>query len=67
MICDTWWGVKIFSKFQLLALTVWERQCFEDWEEKDDSVTELINNEGVRRTAPATPGLLNIIPHISIS
>ena len=28
--------------------------------EKDQLVTELINNEGVCRTAPATPGLLNI-------
>ena len=27
-------------------------------EEKDDSVNELMSDEGVCRTAPATPGLL---------
>ena len=32
----------------------------EDWEEKDHGPTDLINNEGVCKTAPATPGLLNI-------
>ena len=30
----------------------------EDWEEKADGLTELINDEGVCRTAPATPGML---------
>ena len=38
--------------------------CFEDLEEKVDSVNEsidqLINEKGVCRTAPATPRLLNI-------
>ena len=29
-------------------------------EEKGDLVNQLISNEGVCRTAPATPGLLNI-------
>ena len=29
-------------------------------EEKDDSLTDLMNDEAVFRTAPATPGLLNI-------
>ena len=33
---------------------------YEDLEEKDDSVNELINDEAVCRTAPATPGLLII-------
>ena len=39
---------------------VWERQCFEDWEDKDRLLNESINNKGVRvcRTAPAAPGLL---------
>ena len=32
----------------------------EDLEEKADSVTQLINDEAVLRTAPATPGLLKI-------
>ena len=30
-------------------------------EEKDELVNELINDEGVCRTAPATPGLLKIL------
>ena len=37
-----------------LALTVLELWCFEDLEEKD----QLTNDEGVCRTARATPGLL---------
>ena len=32
---------------------------FEDLEEKDDSLNQLINHEAVSKTAPATPGLLN--------
>ena len=44
-----------------LALTVWELWCFENSEEKDDSVTELINYEAVCRTASATPDLLKIL------
>ena len=38
---------------------VWESQCFEDWEEMDDSATHWNNHRGVCRTALATPGLLN--------
>ena len=33
---------------------------FEDWEEKEEWLTDLINDGGVCRTAPATPGLLII-------
>ena len=33
--------------------------CFEDWEQKDHSMNELMNYKGVFRTAPATPGLLH--------
>ena len=40
-----------------LALTVWERQCLEDSEQKNHStnewINELINDESVHRTAPA--------------
>ena len=47
------------------ALTVWDRQCLKDSERKDDlinqSMNEIINEEGVYRTAPATPGLLIIL------
>ena len=43
---DTWWGVNILSKFQIFT--------------KSESLTQLINLKDVCRTAPATPGLLNI-------
>ena len=40
-------------------LTVWDRECLRDLNER---MTQLINqsidDEGVHRTAPATPGLL---------
>ena len=39
---------------------VWDRQCLEDYEQKDHLINELISNGGVYRTAPATPGLLKI-------
>ena len=39
-----------------LALPVWERQFFEDLEEKD----LLFSFKAVCRTAPATPGLLTM-------
>ena len=35
--------------------------CFEDLEEKDDSINQSITDGGVCRTAPATPGLLNTL------
>ena len=46
---------------------VWDLWCLEDWEEKADLVTELINYEAVCRTAPATLGLLNIVELPDIS
>ena len=49
MTCDTLWGVNIISKLS-----------FEGLEEKDVSLTEVINDKGVCRTAPATTGLLII-------
>ena len=39
---------------------VWDLWYIEDLEEKDESISELINYKGVCRTALATPGLLNI-------
>ena len=39
---------------------VWDRQCLEDSEWKDDSINEWITHEGISRTDLATPGLLNI-------
>ena len=38
---------------------VWDRQCLDDSEQKDHLMNESVNYEGVYRTAPATPGLLN--------
>ena len=49
--------------FRILALIVWNLWLFEDLEEKDESISELINDGGVCRTAPATPGLLTIEKH----
>ena len=44
-----------------LALRVWDRQCLEDSEQKDDiiiqSINEIIKCKGVYRTDLATPGL----------
>ena len=65
--CDTWnmtgGGRWTFSQnFSFPFLTVWEWRYFEDFEEKGDSpnqsVSESMNDKGVCRTAPATPGLL---------
>ena len=39
---------------------VWERQCLEDSEQKDDLIYLSLSDKGVYRTAPATPDLLNI-------
>ena len=62
---DTWHmtclGGRTFSQnFSSLALTICDLWYYEDLEEKDDSINELINEEAVYRTAPATPGLLKI-------
>ena len=62
---DTWHmtrlGGLIFSQnFSSLALTVCDLWYYEDLEENDESIKELINYEAVYRTAPATPGLLII-------
>ena len=43
-------GGLIFSKnVSSLALTVWERQCFEDWEEKDHSLNRPYHIHHIRR------------------
>ena len=47
-----------FQNLSSPALTVWDRQCLGDSEQKDDLVNESMNDEGVFRTAPATLGLL---------
>ena len=37
------------------ALLTWDGQCLEDSEQKNDSINESMSEEGVYRTAPATP------------
>ena len=39
---------------------VWVQWCFDGLEEKDESMNELLSNEGDCGTAPATPGPLKI-------
>ena len=53
-----------FQNFSSPALTAWDRQYREDSEQKDHSNNESMNEEGVYRTAPATPGLINIQSYI---
>ena len=64
LTCDIFVWVNILSKFQLQALTVYDLWYYEDLEEKDEwinqSMNQSMNDEAVYRTAPATPGLLNI-------
>ena len=54
-----WWALS--QNFRSLALMVWDLWWFEDREEKHQSVSDLINDGGVCRTAPAIPGLLIIL------
>ena len=65
MICDTWHvthgvGWTFSQIFSCLALMVWDLWCCEYLEEKGESLNELISDEAVYRTAPATPGLLKL-------
>ena len=62
MTCDRWGEVKLLSKCQLpssygLGVKVFWRYFLQ---RITDSDYKLINHEGVCRTSPATPGLLNI-------
>ena len=63
MTCDTWHATRLggwtFSKnFSSLDLTVCDLWYYEDLEEKDEWINQLIIDEAVYRTATATPGLL---------
>ena len=40
---------------------VWEQHCLEDIFTKDEQLNESVSDEGVCKTAQATPGLLDII------
>ena len=63
IICDTWWGLNIISKFQLLSLYGFGEKVFERYFHKL-LVSERLYHKCVCRTIPATPGLLNIIFYI---
>ena len=61
MTCCTWHmtccgGWIFFKNFSSLALTVLDLWYFKDFEEKAHWLTEWMNQEGVCKTAPATPG-----------
>ena len=60
MTLDMWHGGrwKFSHNVSSLAHTVWEWRFFEDLEEKDESLNELMSDKGVCRTAPATPDLV---------
>ena len=49
----------LWQNFRSLTLMVLDLWCFEDLEEKD--LNQWLGDRGDCRTAPATPGLLNII------
>ena len=58
---DTWWGVNILSKFQLPSSNGLGFMMSWRWRGKgwlSDLINESMNDEGVCRAAPATPGLL---------
>ena len=60
---DTWhmtFSQTFSQNFSSLALTVCDLWYYEDLEEKDDLLTELMNDKAVYRTAPTTRGLLII-------
>ena len=41
-----------------LTFTVWDRQCLDDFEQKDHILNESVNDDGFCRTALAKQGLL---------
>ena len=51
-------GWTFSQNFSSIALTVCDLWYYEDLEEKDDWLNQLMNDEAVNRTAAATPGLL---------
>ena len=68
-LCHMWyasniWGEHCLNIFSSQALLFWSYD--EDLEERYDRTNELINDEAVCRTAPATPGLLIIVETIWI-
>ena len=66
--CDTWWGVNILSKFQLPSsnglgfMISWRLGGKGSW--LNEWINELIKDEAVCRTVPATPGVLIILYNI---
>ena len=61
VLCDRGWWI-LSKDFRPLALTVLEWRHVEDIFTMDNSVfNECMSDEGVCRTAHATPGLLSIL------
>ena len=54
--------MKFSQNFSSLALKAWDLRCLEDLQEKDQLPTQLMRDEAVCRTGPATPGLVIIFP-----
>ena len=44
-------GCTLSQNVSSLALKVWERQCIEDWEEKDHSLNQLILHNPINQLA----------------
>ena len=59
-------GLTFSQTFSSLAFTVWDWQCLEDSEKKEERLNEWIIHKGVCRTAPATPSLLNTSVILSV-
>ena len=63
MTCNTLWGVNNLSKYQLpssYGLGVMMIRRFGGKGSLTELMNELFNHKGDCRTAPATPGLVNI-------
>ena len=60
MKCGRRWF--FYQNVSSLSLTIWEWRCFEDIFTKDELMIQLINDEGVCRTAPAKLGLVTLDP-----
>ena len=58
--CDMLWGWSFCQNFSSLALRICDSWCFEYILTNHNWLIQLINDKAVSRTAPATPGLLNM-------
>ena len=56
--CHIVWGRLSLKKFSFLTFTVCDSWCAEDLEEKDHSVSQLVNHEGVSKNIPGYTGFV---------